>query len=228
MSNLKLVFVIGIVGLIGVFGFIQSGMFNIAATERDGPLLSWLLHTTMENSVEKRAGKIVVPDLSGRELILTGASDYVGMCAQCHGEPGKESGSLTQGLNPTPPNLKALAEDGSAAEKFWIITNGIRMTGMPAFGKTHGPEEIWPVVAFIQSAKDMDTTNYNKLVEESKAYGHHTNDEGQEQEHDHDKEDHEVVPLPSIIEDEISTDHNEEHKSSSQHSHSPGAGEHSH
>jgi hypothetical protein len=38
----------------------------------------------------------------------------------------------------------------SSAEPFWIAKNGIRMTGMPAFGSTHKDEEIWKVVAFVQ------------------------------------------------------------------------------
>ena len=35
-------------------------------------------------------------------------------------------------------------------ELFWIVQNGIRMTGMPAFGPTHKDEEIWKIVAFLR------------------------------------------------------------------------------
>jgi len=170
---IKLLTISIVVCLVGVYGFIQSGIYNVAATVKDGPLITWILHTTMEKSVERRAQNIEVPDITNDEIIFAGLSDYAGMCAQCHGEPDKPSGILTQGLNPTPPDLEHLTEAGSAAEMFWTIQNGIRMTGMPAFGKTHQPDEIWPVVAFLQSAKNITSAEYNKMKNKSKSYGHH-------------------------------------------------------
>ena len=192
MRYLKVGFIFIIIGLISLYGYVQSGLFNVAATAKDGPLLSWLLHTTMEKSVQRQARDIAVPNLDDRALILAGVSDYVGMCAQCHGEPGQSPGILTQGLNPAPPDLAALAEHGTAAEQFWIIKNGIRMTGMPAFGKTHAPEAIWPVVAFLQSADNLTSADYAKLVVEAKGYGHHAPATTGDSQHDDSGHDHGV------------------------------------
>jgi mono/diheme cytochrome c family protein len=197
---MKLLALLTVVCLVGVYSFVQSGIFNVAATVKDGPLITWILHTTMEKSVERRAQKIEVPDITNNELIMAGLSDYVGMCAQCHGEPDKPSSILTQGLNPAPPNLEHLTEDGTPAEMFWIINNGIRMTGMPAFGKTHQANEIWPVVAFLQAAKGISNSEYYKMKKEAKTFGHHStgssmNEEGVEHQHtedDSDNEDHDV------------------------------------
>ena len=47
----------------------------------------------MEKSVERRAQSIEVPDINKNKIILAGMSDYVKMCAQCHGEPDKPSGT---------------------------------------------------------------------------------------------------------------------------------------
>jgi mono/diheme cytochrome c family protein len=173
MKLLKRLAILITIFLVGVYSFVQSGIFNVAATVKDNPLISWLLHTTMEKSVERHAQNIEVPDINKNEMILTGLSDYVEMCAQCHGEPDKPSGILTQGLNPAPPNLKHLAEAGTAAEMFWIINNGIRMTGMPAFGNTHQADEIWPVVSFLQSAKDMTPSEFKRMKSTVEDYGHH-------------------------------------------------------
>jgi len=163
MKLLKRLAILITICLVAVYGFIQSGIFNVAATNKDGPLITWLLQKTMEKSVERRAQDIEVPDIKNNEMILAGLSDYVEMCAQCHGEPDKPSSILTQGLNPAPPDLEHLTEEGSAAEMFWVINNGIRMTGMPAFGKTHQVDEIWPVVAFLLSAKDITSSEYNRM-----------------------------------------------------------------
>ena len=178
MKLLKRLAILIMICLVGVYGFVQSGIFNVAATNKDGLLISWLLHTTMERSVERRAQNIEVPDINDNEMILAGLSDYVGMCSQCHGEPDKPSGILAQGLNPAPPNLEHLAEAGTAAEMFWVINNGIRMTGMAAFGKTHQADEIWPVIAFLQSAKNITPSEYSQMKKKAEAYGHHKAESG--------------------------------------------------
>ena len=51
--------------------------------------------------------------------------------------------SIAQGLNPSPPDLFRLGRDAGADETFWFIRNGVKMTGMPSFGKTHSDQEIW-------------------------------------------------------------------------------------
>lgn len=252
MKILKLLVILIVIGLLGGYGFIQSGIFNVAATIDDGPVLSWLLHETMENSVKKRARDIDVPDLSSHEMILAGVSDYVGMCAQCHGEPGQPQSIIAQGLNPAPPDLGELAETGSAAEMFWIVSNGIRMTGMPAFSKTHAADGIWPVVAFLQSADELTIADYNKLKEDAKGSGHHALDEdngehdslnqpvvssSEEAEHDHSSHDHsesqsKMEENDHSSDDIIAASNNkvEEHDHSS-HNHSAAtsdAGDHDH
>lgn len=194
MKLLKHLAILTMICLVGGYIFIQSGIFNVAATSKDCTLISWLLHTTMKKSVERHAQNIEVPDINKNEMILAGLSDYVEMCAQCHGEPDKPSGILRQGLNPAPPDLEHLTEAGTAAEMFWIINNGIRMTGMPAFGKTHQANEIWPVVAFLQSARDLTSTDYNRMKEKAQDYGHHRSESDAHKDgnsgHNHEKDFH--------------------------------------
>ena len=229
MKFLKILAMLITICLIGIYAFIQSGIFNVAATVEEGPIITWLLHTTMEKSVERRAQNIEVPNVNNSEMILAGLSDYVEMCAQCHGEPDKPSGILAQGLSPAPPDLERLAAAGTAAEMFWIINNGIRMTGMPAFGKTHKADEIWPVVSFLQSARGISTTEYIRMRNESENYGHHKstssmNEKGNDQHHpneaniiheDHDADslltksiDEQTSEVPSLHHEEDDHDHN--------------------
>lgn len=172
MKLLKYFLIFSLLGVVSVVGFVHSGIFNVAATVEDNPITKWLLHTTMENSVERRAKDIDIPDLNNKEMILAGLSDYSAMCGQCHGEPGEPPSVIRQGLNPAPPEFKHLATAVDAAEMFWIIRNGIRMTGMPAFGKTHDVNEIWPVVAFLQSGV-ITPEEYNHLKTAAEGHGHH-------------------------------------------------------
>lgn len=50
------------------------------------------------------------------------------------------------------------------AELYWIIENGIKMTGMPAFGPTHSKDELWGIVAFVRHLPSMSPKEYQTMV----------------------------------------------------------------
>jgi mono/diheme cytochrome c family protein len=75
-------------------------------------------------------------------------------CAICHGNDGGGDTPFGRGLYPKPPDLRAaLTQDRADGEIFWIIENGVRLTGMPAFGSPGGhgdAEDSWKLVRFIR------------------------------------------------------------------------------
>ena len=87
-------------------------------------------------------------------------------------------GDIGKGLYPTPPDLALAARRYTAAELFWIIKNGIKMTGMPAWSD-HSDEEIWATVAFLQKlGNGMTEQQYGELIRASMTHsmpagGHH-------------------------------------------------------
>ena len=75
-------------------------------------------------------------------------------CAVCHANDGGGQTMIGSGLYPKPPDLR-LPETQSLTdgELFWIIENGVRFTGMPAFsngGEHGGMQESWKLVHFIR------------------------------------------------------------------------------
>ncbi len=80
-------------------------------------------------------------------------------CTVCHGNEGTGDTPIGKGLYPKPPDLRA--EDTqrlSDGELFWIIENGVRFTGMPAFGGSLGSEEdSWKLVRFIRHLPQLST-----------------------------------------------------------------------
>ena len=151
-----------------------SGVPEVSALGSQQPLVEWFLVTTRERSIESRAEKIQVPDLGGPSRLAEGLEHYHGMCAGCHGAPGLEPSEIGRGLNPTPPNLVRHEFEGEeAAEAFWVIQNGIRMTGMPAFGPTHTDEQIWDLVAFLRRMPELSPKQYAQMVAEAAAGGEH-------------------------------------------------------
>jgi mono/diheme cytochrome c family protein len=94
------------------------------------------------------------------------------MCVSCHGEPGKTPSEVGKGLNPQAPELSTTAGEWSDSEIHWIIRNGVRMTGMPAFGETHDEKEIWSLVAFIRTMADLSSEQYGRLAKALEAHSH--------------------------------------------------------
>jgi mono/diheme cytochrome c family protein len=170
-----------IVLIIGAY----SGILNVSATKPEGKITDWFLNTTKDHSIHSRAERIAVPSLDDSSLVATGFEHYNEMCVTCHGAPGKEPDELAQGLNPSAPDLAQSTIDLSPGEMFLIVKNGIKMTGMPAWGQTHFDSAIWAIVAFLQRLQTLTPETY-------KAYQNSQSQEKKEAiEHLHHHEEHE-------------------------------------
>ncbi len=146
--------------------FIYSGIYNVAATGKDSSLISWILETTRERSIDKRYENVALPDKSvfqDPKTINVGFAHYNEMCVGCHGAPGLEAGEARDGLNPEPPILAHVVRNTSDKKLFWIIKNGVKFTGMPAWGPSHSDEKIWAMVAFVKALPDMSPEQYKAL-----------------------------------------------------------------
>jgi mono/diheme cytochrome c family protein len=92
-------------------------------------------------------------------------------CAICHGNDGSGETTMGRGMYPKPPDLGASqTQERSDGEIFWIIENGVRLTGMPAFegSGAHGSsEDSWKLVHFIRhlpsltAAERIEMEKYN-------------------------------------------------------------------
>ncbi len=168
---------------VGATVLVWSGAYNIAADQPHWSLTEDLMETVRDRSIVARLSGITAPDLGDESLIRVGAGNYDAMCVGCHLQPGEDHSELSVGLYPAPPNLsRDKAED--PVEAFWIIKHGIKMSGMPAWGKSMEDEYIWGMVAFLQRLPGMSADQYHELVEASEGHTHghadtdDTHDEG--------------------------------------------------
>jgi len=160
---LTVIATLAVVALAAV-GFLYSGRFDVAANRPDSGLLRWALSTAADRSVARLAQGVQVPPLTDPEMLKTGFVRYRENCVTCHGAPGVEASEIGQGLNPYPPELASHAAAGDPRELFWIVKNGIRMTGMPSFGVTHTDAEIWAIVAFLEKLPKMSPQEYQAMA----------------------------------------------------------------
>ncbi len=186
MKTLTTLIIAVVIALLGIVSYAYSGLYDVSASSPHSGVLHWLLSTTSHASIERRASEIEVPELDNDDLVLAGINDFNSMCAGCHGAPGKDPEAMGQGLNPPAPDLAEKAAELTPAELFWVTKNGIRMTGMPAWGATHGDDSIWPVVAFMTRLPQLDEAAYQELLESAAGQGHHASDAA-DAEHSHEE-----------------------------------------
>ena len=162
----SMVFVLALLLVLAAFAgiFIYTGLYNIGADAPHSGLVYNALQELRERSIESRSRSIVPPaDLSSPKRIAAGAGLYAGMCTGCHVGPGVEKSELSQGLYPQAPEL-ARGTDLTAAQQFWVIKHGVKLTAMPAWGKTHDDQLIWNMVAFLQALPKLSPEQYKAAV----------------------------------------------------------------
>jgi mono/diheme cytochrome c family protein len=150
--------------VVGFIVFLYSGIYPIAANQSHLPFVEWTLTTLQENAVGRRADDSQVPPLDDAGLLQHGGALYEARCATCHGAPGTARDIIGIGLNPNPPRLSAEVQDWSDAELFWIIRNGLKMAGMPAFEAGHTERDLWALVAFTRRLPTLAPDEYRFLA----------------------------------------------------------------
>ena len=165
--------VLAILGVGGAAAFIYAGAFDVAATDKHSNIVYAVLQTARVRSIKVHAGGIVPPaDLDSHARVVNGTSHFAEHCAMCHSAPGVEAQDLADGMYPKPPVLTDVAKRYTPGELFWILKNGIKMSGMPSWGD-HSDDDLWNTVAFMEKLPDMSDQDYDKLVKAATAAGGH-------------------------------------------------------
>jgi mono/diheme cytochrome c family protein len=147
---------------IGTGIFIGSGVYNIGADDHHTRIVLTIIEQLRNRSIAVRAREVDVPNLTNPKNIALGAQRYQALCIGCHLAPGLTKSDIRVGLYPHPPNLAQ--EDADDAQRvFWIIKHGIKMSAMPAWGKSLNDDAIWDIVSFVRQMPMMTPESYQQL-----------------------------------------------------------------
>jgi mono/diheme cytochrome c family protein len=135
-------------------------------------LAKWILHdglsaranpSRLEMFIARHARRMAIPSRArdtanpvadSADVQREARKHFADHCAVCHGNDGSGDNPMGHGLYPKPPDLRGpRTQKLSDGELFWIIENGVRFTGMPAFGGSneHGSsDDSWKLVRFIR------------------------------------------------------------------------------
>ncbi len=85
------------------------------------------------------------------EILAEAREHFADHCAGCHANDGSGQTAMGQNMYPKPPDLRLPATQNlSDAEIYSVIHNGIRLTGMPAWGDPGRDDDSWKLVVFIR------------------------------------------------------------------------------
>lgn len=149
-GTIFLMIFLAVVGLIVAAGaaIMHDGMSARATPSKLEEFVArHLWHLSVPSSARAAQNPVPATPENLREAML----HFADHCAVCHGNDGSGDGVFGRGLYPKPPDVRqAATQNRTDGELFWIVENGVRFTGMPAFAG-HGPkEDSWKLVNFIR------------------------------------------------------------------------------
>ena len=151
-------------GVVGAAVVVWGGLYDISATDEHLRPTFVMLKKALERSVERRAKDIVVPPLGDAAQVREGARIFELHCVQCHGGPGVAPEPFALALRPLATPLARSGLDRDARFLYWVVRNGIKMTGMPAWEFRLDETQMWSVVAFVKQLPALSPADYATLV----------------------------------------------------------------
>ena len=141
---------IGLAVIVAGLGFLTAGI-----SAKPEP-------TAVEAAVARQLRSLAIPSAAknqqnpvpmSREVLDAGMSHWADHCAVCHGNNGDGQTEIGRGLYPRTPDMRRSATQNlSDGALFYIIEEGVKLTGMPAWGNgtAEGREESWKLVRFVR------------------------------------------------------------------------------
>ncbi len=174
-SLLALVLLAGVILLQRTRGF--SAREQPGAAERW--IIGWMRATALPAEVRARAN----PVPSTPEVLADASAHWADHCAVCHANDGSGDTQMGRNLYPPAPDMrKDGTQQKSDGELFYIIQNGIRLTGMPGWGgSAHDEEDSWKLVHFIRHLPQL-TFEEKKAMEKLNPKGPDDRREEEEEE----------------------------------------------
>lgn len=152
--------VIAVIGIsAGIYVYFVSGSAPVATAAEAMPFEKMLANKALNARVEKEMPK-TVPISADDSNYAAGAQVYREHCAVCHGLPGQPKTAIAAGEYPAPPQLfqgKGVTDD-PPGETYWKVANGIRLTGMPAYGKSLSATQMWQVSLLLAYADKLPSS----------------------------------------------------------------------
>lgn len=153
-------FIVGILALpLALLIAARSGLLPVTSKASASRVEATLAHLALDASAARQAPHLANPIAPTEENLMAGVKLFKGDCAGCHGTPNSaQENEKDEVLYPNPPQFALHPPTKPDYQLFWIVSGGVRYSGMFAFGGQFAPDangndtsdqKIWTAVTFI-------------------------------------------------------------------------------
>lgn len=167
MGRFILGLVIGACLILGAeYLYVAHGGLQMATERPPLPMERFLAHEALVASIGKTA-QLQSPLPADEANLFAGLRVYQqNGCGECHGNARGGAGALAKGLFPHPPELlppSTGVSDDPVGRTYWVVKNGIRLSGMPSFAGRLNESQLWQVSLFLSKTDKLPTALRDEL-----------------------------------------------------------------
>jgi mono/diheme cytochrome c family protein len=168
MKGLRL---LGVILLLFVISGAVFGWFEIrggfSARAEPSSIETLLATTARKLAVPSSYRQLRNPFSASPQNVQAGMEHFSDHCSTCHANDGGGDTLFGKGLYPKPPDMRtAETQNKSDGELYYTIEDGVRLSGMPAFGEEHSvgdDAETWHLVLFIRHLPHITSEELNEM-----------------------------------------------------------------
>ncbi len=139
--------------MLSLLGFVAMN-FSISAQPTPGRFETWLANRVKSWAIRQASARAhqPLPPAHIAAAVSRGRGLFNMECAFCHGHNGQKTSAIGYSMYPRVLTLDSpQVQNLSNREMYWVIENGIRLSGMPGFAKINNQSEIWELVLYAHS-----------------------------------------------------------------------------
>ena len=158
-----------VVGVVALGGLLMlADLLNHGLSSRRQPRAPevFIARRLRHLAIPRGARNLRNPEPASSEVLRDGMAHFADHCASCHGNDGKGQTEIGKNLYPKAPDMTTPdTQHLSDGELFYIIKNGVRFTGMPAWGddSPESDRDSWKLVHFIRHLPKITETELSEM-----------------------------------------------------------------
>ncbi|HEY0704826.1 MAG TPA: cytochrome c [Candidatus Acidoferrales bacterium] len=147
-----LVLAVAVLGLLAGVGLYWATSTGMTARAKPGAMETSMAQKVRDWSIPKSAREMQNPMTATPENLEEARRHFADHCANCHGNDGRGTAEMGRNMYPPAPDMTLPStQNRTDGELYYIIENGVRFTGMPAWGPGGlSDHDTWHLVLFIR------------------------------------------------------------------------------
>ncbi|GAC1694735.1 MAG: hypothetical protein NVS9B5_37650 [Terriglobales bacterium] len=152
MKKRTLLLSITVAGIVvaAAFGWVTIRR-GFSARDNPSAMEAYVARTARTLSIPASERDAKNPFAATSEVLSEARAHFADHCATCHGNDGSGKTEIGRNLYPKVPDMRqSETQNLTDGQIYFIIHNGIRLTGMPAWGSPGKDDDSWKLVLFIR------------------------------------------------------------------------------